>query len=280
MKKVILLLLCILTLSCFVGCDIWDNHTHSFSQKADDIAHYSECSCGEITNREEHIFEWVIDVQPTYDSSGIKHEECVACGYQKEQVLIDKLLDEDIVTEGVGNPSLHPYKDFKSKLELLEFFQENKTKIGKSFLCFDAHSDSEKGLVVLNELIYKPIYSFEYEEEDENGFINPFIVVSFDLYADEWNPATDDMTGDHYYGGAASALVFYMHFYELVEENADYEFVFREYDNPNSTMEYVIEILDASKCIGNIYYYQAIEGEEISQEWIIEYIQDGLFVIE
>ena len=70
-----------------------------------------------------------------------------------------------------------------------------------------------------------------------------------------------------------------MHFYELVEENADYQLVCRKYDNPNSTMEYVIEILDDSKCIGNIYYYQAIEGEEISQEWIIEYIRNGLFVI-
>ena len=222
-----------------------------------------------------HAFEWVIDLEPTYTTPGVKHMEC-ACGEKTaDNTVVDRFLAEEITLGGMVDPTLGTYIKFKTKTELLNFCNDNKTKINKSLMCFDATSDFDKGLINLDELIFKPIYVFEYEIEDNGKYVNPLIIISLRLYVDEFAKATDDIPT----GGTSATLVFYMEFYEVTETSGEIQFVFHKYNNPKSTMKYVIEVISDSKCVGNIFYYQVIDGEEISREWIAQYIQDGLYNI-
>ena len=50
-----------------------------------------ENGCGE-TREVPHEYEWVVDLAPTFDAEGIKHEECVLCqGTRNENTIIEKL---------------------------------------------------------------------------------------------------------------------------------------------------------------------------------------------
>ena len=282
------------------------NHTHVFEWVTDVEPTYTttgikhkECNCGEKTDentvipivsvednqgtnlqpnvedKHTHIYEWVTDVEPTYTTPGVKHKEC-SCGEKiEESTVVDRLLAEDIAVGETVDPTLGSYKRFKIKQELLDFYNDNKSKINKNFLCFDASSNLDKGLINTDELIHKYIYMFEYEIENNDEFVNPLIIIAFDLYVDEFSQVMDDIPT----GGTSPTLVFYMEFYEITETNSEYQFIFHKYDNPKSTMKYVIEVFSNSECVGNIYYYQELDGEEISREWVAQYIKDSLFII-
>lgn len=43
-------------------------------------AHWHICRCGEILDKAEHTFEWVVDKPATTEAKGERHQECTACG--------------------------------------------------------------------------------------------------------------------------------------------------------------------------------------------------------
>ena len=51
----------------------------------DEKSHWYVCECGEKTGEEDHSFKWVIDKEPTADSTGLKHEECTVCKYKRSE---------------------------------------------------------------------------------------------------------------------------------------------------------------------------------------------------
>lgn len=58
------------------------NHTHDFAYwKNDGSFHWKECACGAKNAKGEHAYQWVIDIEPTETTNGLRHEECLACGY-------------------------------------------------------------------------------------------------------------------------------------------------------------------------------------------------------
>ena len=72
------------------------NHTHSYGTewKYDGTNHWHECECGDKADSALHSFQWVIDKAATKEATGIKHEECTACGAKRsENTVIDKLPD-------------------------------------------------------------------------------------------------------------------------------------------------------------------------------------------
>ncbi len=42
--------------------------------------HWHVCRCGEILDKAEHTFEWVVDKPATVEAKGEKHQECTVCG--------------------------------------------------------------------------------------------------------------------------------------------------------------------------------------------------------
>lgn len=42
--------------------------------------HWHICRCGEVLDKAEHTFEWVVDKPATTEAKGEKHQECTACG--------------------------------------------------------------------------------------------------------------------------------------------------------------------------------------------------------
>lgn len=43
-------------------------------------AHWYICRCGEILDKAEHTFEWVVDKPATTEAKGERHQECTVCG--------------------------------------------------------------------------------------------------------------------------------------------------------------------------------------------------------
>mgnify|MGYP003235057049 FL=1 len=42
--------------------------------------HWHVCRCGEVLDKAEHTFEWVVDKPATVEAKGEKHQECTVCG--------------------------------------------------------------------------------------------------------------------------------------------------------------------------------------------------------
>lgn len=65
----------------------WDGkkeeHTHAYTGawKSDAKNHWKECECGKKAEEALHEFAWMIDTAAPEEGEGIKHEECVTCGY-------------------------------------------------------------------------------------------------------------------------------------------------------------------------------------------------------
>lgn len=64
------------------------DHTATDIWHHDEKSHWHTCECGEILDKADHDFKWVIDKEATATNEGLKHEECSICGYQKESIVI------------------------------------------------------------------------------------------------------------------------------------------------------------------------------------------------
>ena len=67
-----------------------DNHTGEIVWTQTETTHFSAYNCcgAVVTAEEEHTFEWVTDKEATATETGLKHEQCTICGYEKAAVEI------------------------------------------------------------------------------------------------------------------------------------------------------------------------------------------------
>ena len=66
-----------------------EGDSHNYSDEwytLDSEYHWHECECGFTTDRGEHEFVYVMDVEPTPTTSGWKHKECKVCGKKGSRI--------------------------------------------------------------------------------------------------------------------------------------------------------------------------------------------------
>ena len=63
-------------------------------------AHWHICRCGEILDKAEHTFEWVVDKPATTEAKGERHQECTVCGEKGKTEDIAILAPKIIEGEG------------------------------------------------------------------------------------------------------------------------------------------------------------------------------------
>lgn len=86
--------------------------------------HWHVCRCGEVLDKTEHTFEWVIDKPATVEAKGEKHQECTVCGEKGKSEEIAILTPE--IIDGKGQTMVvDAAKDlsFRSSAPI-EFFQK------------------------------------------------------------------------------------------------------------------------------------------------------------
>lgn len=86
--------------------------------------HWHVCRCGDIIDKAEHTFEWVVDWPATVEAKGEKHQECTVCHEKGKTEEIAILAPE--ITDGKGQTMVvEAAKDltFRSSAPL-EFFQK------------------------------------------------------------------------------------------------------------------------------------------------------------
>ena len=62
--------------------------------------HWRVCRCGEVIDKAEHTFEWVVDKPATVEAKGKKHQECAVCREKGKTEEIAILAPE--ITDGKG----------------------------------------------------------------------------------------------------------------------------------------------------------------------------------
>lgn len=62
--------------------------------------HWHVCRCGEVLDKAEHTFEWVVDKPATTEAKGERHEECTVCGEKGKTEEIAILVPEIIDGKG------------------------------------------------------------------------------------------------------------------------------------------------------------------------------------
>lgn len=86
--------------------------------------HWHVCRCGDIIDKAEHTFEWVVDRPATVEAKGKKHQECAVCREKGKTEEIAILAPE--ITDGKGQTMVvEAAKDlsFRSSAPI-EFFQK------------------------------------------------------------------------------------------------------------------------------------------------------------
>ena len=70
--------------------DISVKAKHQYSEEwiCDNDSHYRECECGSITDQSEHEFVEVVEKVPTSTETGLKHNECITCHYEQDDITI------------------------------------------------------------------------------------------------------------------------------------------------------------------------------------------------
>lgn len=86
--------------------------------------HWHNCRCGDIIDKAEHTFKWVIDKPATTEAKGKKHQECTVCGEkgatEEIAILVPEIIDgkgQTMVVDAVKDLS------FRSSAPLA-FFQK------------------------------------------------------------------------------------------------------------------------------------------------------------
>lgn len=86
--------------------------------------HWHVCRCGEVLDKAEHTFEWVVDTPATTETKGKKHQECTVCREKGKSEEIAILTPE--IIDGKGQTMVvDAAKDlsFRSSAPI-EFFQK------------------------------------------------------------------------------------------------------------------------------------------------------------
>ncbi len=87
-------------------------HSNSNNKKLyDNTKHYDECSCGEKLNVENHqMGEWVIDIEPTEENVGKKHQTCKVCEYTIEEEIPKTIHQHEAGTKVYSDETNHWYE--------------------------------------------------------------------------------------------------------------------------------------------------------------------------
>ena len=275
MKKLIkkslgILLVLFSVLSCFNGCVNGSTfHTHNFKQNADETRHFKECECGEVTDIAEHTFEWITDSEPTYSSPGYKHQECSTCGYKAEEnAVIERLLHDELVVDGMVDPTIGTFEHFSSVSDARAFYNSNKKEIASSFICIDSEFSSSSDISI--EYLKKVIYCFDYTNLDgKKDYCK--LITDIGIYSEELGTDTDLS-----YDAPYHSITFKLISYKYSGEINDLRFEFYEYSSDSNIWNYIIEVYNGNNLIGHIYYYT---GLEINREWISSFLTKNLFVL-
>ena len=86
--------------------------------------HWHVCRCGEVLDKAEHTFEWVVDKPATVETKGERHEECTVCGEKGKTEEIAILKPE--IIDGKGQTmvvDVAKYLSFRSSAPL-RYFQK------------------------------------------------------------------------------------------------------------------------------------------------------------
>lgn len=68
-----------------------EGHVYADTWSSDASGHWTECTiCHSRSEVHAHTFQWVIDREPSADAEGLRHEQCMVCGYEKEAVVLPK----------------------------------------------------------------------------------------------------------------------------------------------------------------------------------------------
>lgn len=87
---------CLIEITDIAAWEVIPPTGHSYSTLwMDEAEHWLQCDCGARDSVEAHVFSWMIDKAATATETGLKHEECSFCGYQKPGVVIPVIETED-----------------------------------------------------------------------------------------------------------------------------------------------------------------------------------------
>lgn len=86
--------------------------------------HWHICRCGEVLDKAEHAFEWVVDKPATVEAKGVKHQECTVCREKGKSEEIAILTPE--IIDGKGQTMVvDAAKDLRFRSNApLRFFQK------------------------------------------------------------------------------------------------------------------------------------------------------------
>lgn len=275
MKKIIALTIAAMMLILsFSSCELnFDNvndiqnggqHIHIFTKKFDDEWHFMECSCGEIKDKTAHGFEWVVDIEPTYTSTGLKHRECNECGHKiDEGTVTERLIHEETINGGNSTqPSFSMSQYYTDFTELNDFFI-SKEIIKGSFLSLDLSSSEENKIHVQNPF-GDPSYCLFYERQANDQYANPILVTEFSIYSEELGSDTD------------ADVLFHSFTLKMVStpqnsfsEKMSYEFF--PYEKQGEIWNYVVKIYSGNECVAEMYYYTILD---IDREWIVSFLSE------
>lgn len=74
-------------------------HTYNSNWKSNVSSHWRECICGEKGEEASHTFLWVTDKLATATETGLKHEECIICGFGRSyNTVVNKIVSEQPVS--------------------------------------------------------------------------------------------------------------------------------------------------------------------------------------
>lgn len=254
MKKFFLILIFFLI---FLTCCTKNNHEHEFILHYDTENHFLKCNCGEVEQINNHIFQWVIDKEPTTEQNGIKHEECTICEYQhQEYTEIPKMDKHTIILE---IPTPQNSISFKDGEELEKYI------LSIEDMRFLYIKEVTKKNEQLN--VYNTDYRFNFDGENAGEHINQYVSVKFSVYSDFLGTDTGD---NEYVLYHSISFLFNLKSYGNIDE---LRFEFFNYKNDKYIYNNVIYIYQDDIKIGEVYYYEMLN---ISHEWIKSFIIENL----
>ena len=245
-------------------------------------------------NDHTHSYVWVIDVEPTYTSEGIKHMECEECGYKsKENTVIEKLVNvenneenneennkenseedeeiEQILADIPPLPSGGKHRRFDDCLELAGFCNQVKDSLEGRFLYLDLTPALEEGRISDSFYNYWDSYSLHYKESEEGMYIDSRMSSEIKFYAEELGTDTD-INMDVPNHSMTLELI------SLPQNgiDGDLRYEFYSYDSDKYMRDNIVKIYSGNVLVAYMIYFT---GLDISQEWLISFLNDYLVKI-
>jgi len=73
-----------------------DNHDHEFGEwKSNGQIHWKTCKICSVSVSSNHSWSWVIDKAATETATGLKHKECIVCGYKIDKNTVIPMISSD-----------------------------------------------------------------------------------------------------------------------------------------------------------------------------------------